>query len=159
MQRPRLVLTSPPYPGVHVLYHRWQVQGRRETAAPFWIANSLDGAGAAYYTLGDRKDHDLKKYFEEAEKCFRSVAQICDQRTLVVQMVAFPEPAQHLPRYLEMLASAGLKEVCVTHMGKVSSSNPQDRLWRRVPNRKWYASQRGSIGASKEVVLFHRIAS
>ena len=29
-----LVVTSPPYPGVHVLYHRWQVDGRRETAAP-----------------------------------------------------------------------------------------------------------------------------
>ncbi|HEV8583282.1 MAG TPA: DNA methyltransferase, partial [Thermoanaerobaculia bacterium] len=28
---PRLVLTSPPYPGVHVLYHRWQIKGRRET--------------------------------------------------------------------------------------------------------------------------------
>src|SRR5262249_52982637 len=28
---PRLVLTSPPYVGVHVLYHRWQVQGRRES--------------------------------------------------------------------------------------------------------------------------------
>lgn len=38
MGSPRLVLTSPPYPGVHVLYHRWQVLGRRETPAPFWIA-------------------------------------------------------------------------------------------------------------------------
>lgn len=35
---PGLILTSPPYPGVHVLYHRWQVQGRKETPAPFWIA-------------------------------------------------------------------------------------------------------------------------
>lgn len=31
----RIVLTSPPYPGVHVLYHRWQVDGRKETPAPF----------------------------------------------------------------------------------------------------------------------------
>ena len=29
--RVRLVLTSPPYPAVHVLYHRWQVKGRKET--------------------------------------------------------------------------------------------------------------------------------
>jgi hypothetical protein len=28
---PALIVTSPPYPGVHVLYHRWQVQGRKET--------------------------------------------------------------------------------------------------------------------------------
>ncbi|MBA3897197.1 MAG: hypothetical protein H0X36_08730, partial [Sphingomonadaceae bacterium] len=53
---PRLVLTSPPYPGVHVLYHRWQVDGRKETPAPFWIANRLDGSGESYYTLGHRKN-------------------------------------------------------------------------------------------------------
>src|SRR6185503_19161327 len=52
-QNPRLVLTSPPYPGVHVLYHRWQIDGRKETAAPFIIANKLDGAGSSYYTMGD----------------------------------------------------------------------------------------------------------
>ena len=40
---PTLVLTSPPYPGLHVLYHRWQVRGRRETPAPFWIAGTRDG--------------------------------------------------------------------------------------------------------------------
>ena len=44
-RRPKLVVTSPPYPGVHVLYHRWQVLGRRETAAPYWITESNDGQG------------------------------------------------------------------------------------------------------------------
>jgi DNA methylase len=47
MRAPRLVLTSPPYPGVHVLYHRWQVDGRKEAPLPFMIANKLDGAGVA----------------------------------------------------------------------------------------------------------------
>ena len=42
---PQLVVTSPPYPGVHVLYHRWQVDGRKEAPLPFMIANKLDGAG------------------------------------------------------------------------------------------------------------------
>ncbi len=32
-QPPRLIVTSPPYHGVHILYHRWQVDGRRETPA------------------------------------------------------------------------------------------------------------------------------
>ncbi len=32
--RPRLLFTSPPYPGVHVLYHRWQYQGRRGDPCP-----------------------------------------------------------------------------------------------------------------------------
>jgi hypothetical protein len=51
-RKPKLILTSPPYPGIHVLYHRWQVDGRKETPAPFWIADQLDGSGEAYYTFG-----------------------------------------------------------------------------------------------------------
>jgi hypothetical protein len=39
---------SPPYPGVHVLYHRWQVDGQKEAPLPFMIANRLDGAGSSY---------------------------------------------------------------------------------------------------------------
>jgi SAM-dependent methyltransferase len=38
----KLVLTSPPYPGVHVVYHRWQINGRKETPAPFWLVNARD---------------------------------------------------------------------------------------------------------------------
>jgi len=37
VSKPTLVVTSPPYPAVHILYHRWQVQGRRETPAPYWL--------------------------------------------------------------------------------------------------------------------------
>ena len=62
-QAPRLVVTSPPYPGVHVLYHRWQVDGRKEAPLPFMIANKLDGAGSSYYTMGDRSYPELKTYF------------------------------------------------------------------------------------------------
>src|SRR5207249_2931986 len=50
----QLVLTSPPYPNVHVLYHRWQVEGRRETSAPYWIAGQSDGATLSYYIMGSR---------------------------------------------------------------------------------------------------------
>jgi DNA modification methylase len=159
MSCPKLIVTSPPYPGVHVLYHRWQVQGRRETPAPFWIANSLDGAGAAHYTFGDRHSRSQQKYFDGVEKCFHSLGRLCDPRTLVVQMIAFSDPIRQLPRYLDMLQCAGFREVCATQAPcEGSTPTPQERLWRQVPNRKWYASQRGSISASKEVVLFHRLA-
>src|ERR1017187_5019099 len=52
----KLILTSPPYPGVHVVYHRWQINGRKETPAPFWLANQQDGAGDSFYMLGSRKE-------------------------------------------------------------------------------------------------------
>ena len=64
MGSPKLILTSPPYPGVHVLYHRWQVKGRKDTSAPFWIANIEDGQGETYYTFGYRYQNELRKYFD-----------------------------------------------------------------------------------------------
>jgi len=37
------------------LYHRWQVDSRKEAPLPFMIANKLDGAFSSFYTMGDRK--------------------------------------------------------------------------------------------------------
>jgi len=149
---PRLILTSPPYPGVHVVYHRWQILGRKETPAPFWIANSLDGNGLSYYTFGDRKQPGLRNYFETAFQAFSSISAIADSDTTVVQMVAFSAPAWQLPLYLETMERAGFNEVQFAEI----ANGDDGRVWRSVPNRKWYADQRGAIAASKEVVLFHR---
>lgn len=54
-KKPTLVVTSPPYPGVYVLYHRWKVRGRKESPAPFWVADCQDGQGQAHYCFGRRK--------------------------------------------------------------------------------------------------------
>lgn len=153
LRPPRLVLTSPPYPGVHVLYHRWQVDGRKETPAPFWIANRLDGSGESYYTLGHRKNPGLKTYFENLEATLASTAALADGDTVFVQVVAFGSPDWQLPRYLEAAAAAGLSERLLPNL-----DTPDGRLWRRVPGRRWYADQRGAIAAAHEVVLFFRLA-
>src|SRR6266568_151678 len=94
---PKLILTSPPYPGVHVIYHRWQILGRKETPAPFWITNTLDGNGSSYYTFGDRKAPNLRAYFDTAREAFKSVARISQPNTLVIQMVAFSDASWQLP--------------------------------------------------------------
>jgi hypothetical protein len=154
IRAPRLVVTSPPYPGVHVLYHRWQVDGRKEAPLPFLIANKLDGAGSSYYTMGDRKYPELKTYFDNIRATMSSVAALADSRTVVVQMVAFSEPAWQLPRYLETLEEAGLREVLLSALRRQGDG----RLWRSVPNRRWYNDQRGETPASQEVVLIHRKA-
>src|SRR5207244_505583 len=104
---PRLILTSPPYPGVHVMYHRWQVLGRKETPVPFWIANALDGNGLSFYTFGDRNHPGLKTYFRTARATFESVARVADARTIFVQMVAFSDPSWQLPAYLQAMNDAG----------------------------------------------------
>lgn len=152
LQPPKLVLTSPPYPGVHVLYHRWQVDGRKETAAPFWIANKLDGAGSSYYTMGDRKFPDLATYFANVSKTMSSVASLCDRDTIIVQMVAFSDPSWQLKRYLQTMHDVGLSEAFLSSL----VAKRDGRLWRTVPNRRWYSDQRGETPGSQEVVLFLR---
>jgi hypothetical protein len=154
-RRPRLILTSPPYPGVHVLYHRWQVDGRKETRAPFWIANTLDGSGASYYTMGDRKQPDLPVYFETLAAAQRSIAGVADADTTIVQIVAFTRPDEQLPRYNAAAAAAGLEE----YQLETLQGEADGRLWREVPNRKWYNGQRAATSASNEVLLFYRLAS
>ncbi len=150
---PALILTSPPYPGVHVLYHRWQVQGRTETPAPFWVAGSADGNGASFYTFGDRKRRGLAPYYDHLLKAYRSLARIADGHTVLVQMVAFSDPSWQLLKYLRILQEVGFKEVKFA-----SIANSDDgRVWRSVPHRKWYADQRGRTTSSNEVVLFHRL--
>jgi hypothetical protein len=150
---PRLILTSPPYPGVHVLYHRWQINGRKETPAPYWIAGSLDGNGASYYTFGGRKQEYLRNYFDQAHKAYASLSKIADKRTLLIQLVAFSDPSWQLPAFLEALQQAGFSEIQLPNV----SQYPDERLWRQVPNRKFYADQKGSIAASKEVLLVHKL--
>ncbi|WIM10144.1 DNA methyltransferase [Enhydrobacter sp.] len=151
-QSPKLVLTSPPYPGIHVLYHRWQVGGGKEAPLPFMIANKLDGAGESYYTMGNRRHPGLDPYFENIGASMAAVAQLATRKTIVVQMLAFSEAEWQLPKYIETLSKAGLAEVFLpTLIGKGDG-----RLWRQVPNRRWYSHQQGDTPGSKEVVLIHR---
>lgn len=150
---PKLIVTSPPYPGVHILYHRWQVKGRKETAAPYWITNIEDGHGEGYYTFGYRNQKDLKDYFDFQYKSFRTLSKILNPETIVVQLVAFSNPTWQLSKYLDVMHMAGFCEINPLSHRK---SN-RDRIWRDVPHRKWYAQKNGATASSKEVVLFHSI--
>lgn len=149
----RLVLTSPPYPGVHVLYHRWQVMGRRETSAPYWIIGREDGHPASYFTMGPRYALDMSRYLVNLESSFRSVAAMLDRRSLVIQLIGFSDPGVQLGPVIDALESAGLEEV-----QDRNSFSGLRRIWRMVPNRKWHARLSG-LGADQEVLLVHRLAS
>ncbi|MGO8689007.1 MAG: TRM11 family SAM-dependent methyltransferase [Thermoguttaceae bacterium] len=147
-----LILTSPPYPGVHVLYHRWNVRGRIETPAPFWLANCLDGHGGVHYTLGDRRQDELKGYFTGIEKAFANIRGLLARDGLVIQLLAFSSLGWQLDAYLNAMKAAGYREL----MPKGIGVNCSGRIWRPVPGRRWYSMIRGDISSSREVVLFHR---
>jgi DNA modification methylase len=145
--RVSLVVTSPPYPGVHVLYHRWQVDGRRETPAPYWIAGCNDGQGASFYNFGDRRQAAADNYFRTSLATLQSIRRVMRDGGLVVQMVAFNRPDEQLPRYLENMQTAGFAE---------TSFGGAERIWRQVPSRKWHATLKGVTHSANEVVLVHR---
>ena len=143
-----LVVASPPYPGIHVLYHRWQVDGRRESPAPYWISDCQDGHGTAFYTFGDRRRTNMSIYFSTLQASFTAVREMMRPGGYCVQMVAFSDKSVQLPRYLRSMESAGFNEV--------RDPGGKRRIWRDVPNRRWHAMSKGDTPASREVVLVHR---
>lgn len=145
----RLVLTSPPYPSVHVLYHRWQVDGRRETPAPYYLARANDGPGLSYFTLGGRSQVGEQSYFLRLQEIYSAIRPLITSDALVVQLVGFARPDDQLPRFLTAMSNAGYSEVSPTSLG-----------WGQVPrrqvaNRRWFARGR-SFSAAEEVLLVHR---
>lgn len=143
-----LVVTSPPYPGLHILYHRWQVDGRKETPAPYWITGTSDGQGDSFYNFGSRHQPGFHKYFEASFNTLKAIRSVMKPGAHIVQMIAFSKPEELLPRYLSNMVQLGFKEV-------LTDSLTEDRIWRDVPNRKWHAALRGNTQGSKEVVLIH----
>lgn len=81
-----------------------------------------------------------------------AIAAVCDEQTVIVQVVGFSDPSWQLEQYLATSAAAGLEEL----RSPLLAGERDGRLWRSVPNRKWHADQLGDIPASREVVLFHR---
>jgi hypothetical protein len=149
LREPTLVLTSPPYPSIHVLYHRWQVAGRRETPAPYWFIGTNDGQGASYYTLGSRSRLGLDRYFRTLTDVFRSVRAVAHPEAVVVQLVSFADATEQLPAFLQAMELAGYRQffpISVSH----------SELSRIVPNRQWYYRTDAARSAARELLLFFR---
>jgi len=148
-----LVVTSPPYPGLHILYHRWQVDGRRETPAPYWIAGCQDGQGDSFYNFGSRHQPGLHSYFETSLLTLKAIRRVMRRGAYIIQMLSFSNPENHLPRYLTNMENADFKE---TKFYSDKLTRPTNRIWRIIPNRKWHANLKGNTSGSREVVLIHR---
>jgi DNA modification methylase len=150
----KLVITSPPYPGVHVLYHRWQIRGGKESPAPFWIADCLDGQGNAFYTFGDRrKQTHEEEYFGRLQRAFTEVRKVVAAGAVVVQLVGFAKPQVHLTCYLKAMREGGFEEYDFEDECHRLS---QRAFWRSVPHRKWYTWLRPEAKQAAEILLVHR---
>ncbi len=144
----RLILTSPPYPGVHVLYHRWQVYGRKETSLPYELLGLQDGCYESHYTFGSRKKAD-EVYFDKLTAVYSSLRPLTTSSTIVAQVVGFNDPATQLGQFRAAMQAAGFEELS-------NPQSPDDVIARLIPNRRWYAELPGSRGTGREFVLLHR---
>jgi hypothetical protein len=146
------MVTSPPYPSVHILYHRWQILGRHESALPFWIAGVTDSILSSEYTMFARRDEHAARYFEELETTMTSAREVMEMGSFAVHVVGFRDPLSQLPKYIAAMKRSGFVE----KKYKVLATGSDGRLWRDVPSRRWYAEQQAHQGSSREVVLVFR---
>lgn len=147
-----LAITSPPYLGVHVLYNKWQLAGRRELRAAFYLSDCEDIGGAADYTIVDRRSKSQHRYFAEIRDSFSSVCRLLRNDGRVIQLVSFASAEVSMPLYLGAMADAGFDE-CETYV-RVGAGHQ----WRNVPGRRWYARVKAvaDSSASREVLLVHK---
>jgi len=154
---PQLILSSPPYPGVYVNYHRWKLRGRLETPLPYFIAGQSDGHGLAHYTMAARSDRTQDTYFRQIEAAYTDVAKLCSKDTWLVQVVGFNDMEDQLHRYLATMNRAGFGEVIFNQLGTADDG----RLWRDVPGRRWWAKagDRSEVvqHTAREVILIHKL--
>jgi hypothetical protein len=153
-KKPKLVITSPPYPSVHVLYHRWQIHGRRETPSPYWIIGEADGHTESHYMMGGRSAAGLDAYFKNLESSFINIYGLLDHHATVVQLISFSDVRTQLPRYLAVMEHAGFEKAEL----RIEEATHFGHIWRKVPLRRWYATQKGNIATAKELLLIHRRA-
>lgn len=155
-RQPALIVTSPPYPGVYVNYHRWKVRGRKETPAPYWLANQIDGYGISRYTMSARNGDSSRTYFQKLRDAYGGLVKLMTDETWLVQIVGFHDVKSQLNQYLSIMSDLGLYELNAAELATASDG----RLWRNIPGRRWWAVA-GSRAATadstaREVVLFHR---
>jgi DNA modification methylase len=151
-----LLLFSPPYPGVHVLYQKWQVLGRRETPLPSVLAGVTGTTSENYYTMGDRDaETATEQYVDNYREVVIELKKMLKPGGVMVQMIGFSKPHEQLPLLLKVLRQCGFVEVRY----KSLANGDDGRLWRGVPSLKWYSAVRSSAThSSKELVLIHKHA-
>jgi DNA modification methylase len=144
-----LAITSPPYPGVHVLYAKWQLRGRRETNLPSFIVNS-QAKPESFLTMGSRFSGD-QQYFKKMEEVVKAVRKNLKPNALFIQLVGFSDSKTQMPRYLELYSNHGFEKLA-------APSSRNKSVSREVPSRKWHASVIGNLETKREhLLVFRRI--
>lgn len=140
-------ITSPPYPGVHMLYAKWQLRGRRESHLPAYIVGA-DASPESHLTMGNRTT-GVDDYFNKLKVVADSLSTVLVKSGVSIQLVGFSNSQSQLPRYIEIFEKAGLAQIVPKELESVS-------LARDVPSRKWQAAAKGDLDTKTEHLLVFR---
>ena len=153
-KKPKLIITSPPYPGVNINYNRWQIYGKLDTDLPYYIINKKDNMHTPSYHFGSNSYSEglTKKYMKNALEVYRSLYKVLHDEGYLIQMVGFANINSQLEFFLNVLALAGFSELKI----KKLNGKGDGRIWRQVPGRKWHAALKGTLQSSNEVLLIHK---
>lgn len=153
-KRPKLIVTSPPYPGVNINYNRWQLKGTLDTDLPYYIINKKEDNQNAYFHFGSNSLSDglTKKYMQNALEIYKSLNNVLADNGYLVQLVGFADILSQFNFFLNVLSLAGFQELKI----KKLNGKGDGRIWRQVPSRKWHATQKGKLQSSNEVLLIHK---
>ena len=145
----KLIITSPPYPGINISYSRWQIHGRRNTTLPYLVLGIPVPENKSIFNFQSPRNKTYNLYFDKLKTIFKSIKKICSKNTIILQLVAFNHENGLFEKYLKTMEECGFKELKMKSNGYV---------WRKVPNRSWQARfVKGDIAASNEVLLLHKI--
>jgi len=145
----KLILTSPPYPGINIPYARWQIHGRRNTTLPYLVLGFDIPENKSIFNFQNPRNESLNIYFDTMKRIFSSIRKISSKKTIILQLVAFNSEKGVFKKYLKTMNECGFKEVNLKSNGHV---------WRKVPSRSWQAQYvKGDIPTAKEVLLVHKI--
>ena len=147
-KKAKLIITSPPYPGINVYYGTWQIHGRRNTSLPYLILGIKHPINRSILNFQHPKNKSLRIYFETMERVFSKLYKVSNKKTLLMQLVAFNETEGVFDQYLKTMKKCGFKEIRL---------NGKKRIWRTVPSRSWQATHaKGELSSSREVLLLHK---
>ena len=145
----KLILTSPPYPGIHISYNKWQLHGRRDTKLPYWIMNSKPPV-MTKFTYKGNQSRGLVNYYRYMTKVYLKLKPYCSHNCYIVKLLSFRNKAKEFRLYREAMANAGLEEIKII-------KNGDGRLWRIVPKRRWQVRySKKKLKSNKEVLLLYR---
>lgn len=143
-QKYDLAISSPPYVGVHVLYAKWQLRGRKETHLPAFIVGASPKP-ESFLTMGTRKGGE-HEYFERMSRVAEGLSMVMKPGSVLVQLVGFSKSQTQLPQYIDLFESRGFLRILPPHYD-------QSDLSREVPSRKWHANHMGDLDTKKEHLL------